>query len=182
MRRRTLLSHCALLCGTATAGCTTTALEEAERPPPPLEGFGVSNVDLPVTQPLGVAAAEIERLAAATIDTPAAFAAALDAHQLTVRDLTVETHAGGETLSLHYTPSDAGDRGLMSHLGAVAGGYAALVDAGHESDPLEVTIHDATGDAFGTYESRRSWAESYLDGTTTAREYAEEIDVTVETR
>lgn len=182
MRRRALLARGgALGCSLALAGCTTDALRDAQRPPPLFEGAGLESVDLPVTQPLGVAEAGIERTATAEIDSPDALAAVLRDRGLDVLDLTAAGDGEVSLVSLQYRAQGATRQGLMHQLGDVAGGYAALAAAEQAGERLTATVFDRSDEAFGAYEIRRPWAEAYLDGETTAREYADEIGITVET-
>lgn len=174
---RVVLASSAVVLG----GCTTDALEDAERPPPPLEEHGVTSVDLPVTQPLGVAAAAIERTRALEVESLDAFRSAITDHRISVRDLTVVADGSEALISLQYVPGSGPGEGVMTSLGTVAGAFAALVDADHESRVLEATVLDGADEPFGFYEVRRAWTEAYLAGSLTAREYAEEIGTTVET-
>lgn len=181
MRRRTVMRRGgAAVVGTLPlAGCTTDALSAAERPPPPLERHGVENLDLPVTQPLAVAAAGIERGRTAGVDSPEALVTAVESEGLHVSEVGRATSAGESLLSLEYAPAGGSSRGLMGHLGVVAGAYTALVDAVDGPRTFEATVTD--GVPVGTYEIERRWAESYLDGTATVREYAADVVRTLET-
>lgn len=181
MDRREFLSRAvALGVVAATSGCTARRLEEAEREPPPFSDVSVEDLDLPVRQPLGVAAAGIERTAAADVSGPDDLATVLDEAGLEVEHFAEETEEGEPILSLEYAAGETSDDGLMAHLGLVAGGYAALVDADHESEKVVATIVDADGTEYGEYEVRRHWAEEYNADELTAREYAHEVAVTVE--
>lgn len=181
MERREFLGRAGVAVGTVAplAGCTSHSLQESEREPPLFDGLGEEEVDLPVPQPLGVAASAIERASEETIEGPDAFEAYLDDAGVDVRHVEETTEAGEPVLSLEYAEETA-EIGLMDHLGTVAGGYASLVDAGHESEKLTATLLDAEDEEFGEYEIRRDWAVEYNDGELTAREYANEIAVTVE--
>lgn len=179
MKRRDVLRTCGALAGLGVlAGCTTHSLQEAERQPPPVEPLGIEEIDLPVPQRLGIAAAAIERAADVSIDDPDGFAAYLDEQGVRVEKIEETVEAGAPLLELEYVVEETIRRGLMHHLGIVAGGYAALIDSGHESEELAVHLLDPDGTAFGEYEIRRHWAEKYNGGEYTARKYAAEIEVT----
>lgn len=183
MDRRDFLRRGALAVGAVASlsGCTSHRLQESERKPPVVDGIGAADVDLPVRQPLGVAEEGIERGARADIADVDEFGAYLDESDVTVEHLEETTEAGEHLLSLEYVLDDRSDRGLMHHLGLVAGGYAALVADGHDGEKLEAHLLDSSSREFGAYEIRRHWAVEYNDDVLTAREYADEIAVTVET-
>lgn len=179
MNRRDLLRTGATAVGLATlSGCTAHRLQEAEREPPPAEAVPDEDVDLPVTEHLEVAAADIERAAGAAVGDLEELAAYLREEGIDVETLEETTEAGTPLVSLEYVVEVTAEVGLMDHMGVVAGGYAALVEAGHESETLEAHLLDPDGEAFGEYEVRRHWAEQYASGESSAREYAEEITVT----
>lgn len=180
-RREFLLRGGALAAFGALSGCTAHRLEEAEREPPAVSDVAYEEVDLPARQPLAVAGAAIERTATADVADPSDLEALLGDEGLDVHDLSEETEDGEPILALEYAPGATADEGLMSHLGLVAGGYAALVAAGHDSEKLDATILDAADEAYGEYEVRRHWAEAYDADELTAREFAHEVAVTVET-
>lgn len=162
----------------ALAGCTEHALQEAEREPPPFDPIPVAEFDLPVTQRLSIAEAGIERSADAEIGDLDEFAAYLDEQAIRVETLEETVAAGTSVLELEYVGEQTAEEGLMRHLGVVAGGYAALIEATHESERLEVHLLDSHGEEFGEYEIRRHWAEKYNEGEYSARRYADEIAVT----
>lgn len=181
MNRRAFLLRGGAAAGClALTGCTTHTLEESERDPPPLEGVGDLEVDLPFPQRMARAEAAIEQTATADLRTPEEFGTHLSEQGIQVVSVE-ETVEGGEPhLALEYVV-ETEEIGLMDHLGFVAGGYAALIEAGHDSETLDVTLLDAQSDPFGEYEVRRHWAEEYNRGLLTARKYADEIAVTVAT-
>jgi hypothetical protein len=73
------------------------------------------------------------------------------------------------------------EEGAVHTIGIVAGAYAALIEAGHDSELLEATVLNPADAPFGLYEIETTWAEEYNAGEISAAEYADEILVTVET-
>lgn len=183
MRRRELLGRAGVAVGTVASlsGCTSRSLQESEREPPLADGLGEEEIDLPVSQRLGIAEAGIERAAETQIGDIDAFEAYLDEAGLDVEHLEEAVVDGERLLSLSYVVEETFDQGSLHHLGIVAGGYAALVEAGHHGEKLEAHLLDADVSEFGEYEIRRHWAAAYNDGERTAREYADEITVTLGT-
>lgn len=178
MDRRDFLRRGGLAAGiVALSGCTGERLQEAERRSP-FEGY--EGIDLPVTQRLDIAAAGIERADGAEIRDTDALAAYLDDGGVSVESLEGTVDAGEPLLSLEYAAGEYAGRGLMHHLGAVAGGYAALVEAARGGEKLEASLHDGNRRKFGEYEVRRRWAEAYNDGAFAARRYADEVATTAE--
>lgn len=183
MERRELLRRAAVAVGAvvSSSGCTSHSLQESEREPRLADGVSEAEVDLPVPQALGVAEAGIERAEAADIADIDEFEAYLADSGITVEHLEAKTEDGEHLLSLEYAAEDTPEQGLMHHLGIVAGGYAALVEAGHDGEKLEANLLDSNSREFGEYEIRRHWAAAYNADELTAREYANEVSVTVET-
>lgn len=181
MNRREFLSRSGVVLGaTALSGCTKQRLVEAEREPPPLDDVDIEEFDLPVTQRLQVAEAAIERAAGEEFDDLDAFERYLADADIDVEDIAEEVEAGETLVSLESVFEQSAERGFMDHLGAVAGGYAALVAGGHESEKLAVTLFDSDSREFGEYEIRRDWAVAFNEGELTARGYANEIATTAE--
>lgn len=180
-RRELLLQGCAVAGVVAASGCTVERLREAEREPPPFERLEKEAVDLPVPQRLAIAEEGIERAAGVELHSLEEFAEYLDEQDLRVEALDEAVEEGDPIVSLEYVAEERPDRGLMHHLGIVAGGYAALV-AANGREKLEVTLLGTRSKPFGEYEVRRKWAEAYGAGDLTAREYAAKINVTVESK
>lgn len=182
MHRRHLLRRAGIATAgvTALAGCTDSKLKEAEAQPPLVEEYYHEEaVDLPVSQKFEKTAAGVSKADGAEIEDADGFEAYLDEQEVDVEKLEETVVAGEPHLSLEYV--DSGEQGTLSTLGVVAGGYAALVEAGHEGEKLEAHLLDSDAREFGEYEIRRHWAEEYNEGVLTAREYANKIAVTVET-
>lgn len=180
MKRRDAIRAGAAVAGLAAlGGCTEYHLQEAGREPPPVESIREEEFDLPVSQRLALAEEGIERAAGAEIRDPDEFAARLEAQDIHVEKLEGTVVKGTALLELEYVVEETLEEGLMHHLGVVAGGYAALIEAGDERKKLDVHLLATDGEEFGEYEIRRHWAERYNEDEYTARKYADEIAVTV---
>lgn len=181
-RRRTLLGLGGAFLGVAPlSGCTEERLTAAEREPAALKDLPKEEYDLPVEQRFQRAEAAIERADRADVSDLEGLEEFLRAEDIDVESLTEESKAGEPIVSLESALEPSGAGGFIRHLGIVAGGYAALIASGHDSEKLEVTLLEAGERTFGTYEIWRTWAEEYDQGELTAREYAGEILVTAET-
>lgn len=182
MDRRTFLSataSSALL--VAASGCLREEIHAAEEEPAPLSDlFSPEEIDLPVEQRYEVAAAAIERAADAGIEDLDGLEAYLEEQDLTVETLEEAESEGDPIVELEYVVERRADRGFVERMGVVAGGYAELVAAGHESELLEASLLDAESKKFGTYDVERTWAEEYDAGELPAREYASEVLTTAE--
>lgn len=181
MERRELLARGGAFFGLAAlSGCTEERLVEAERKPALLDGVEEEELDLPVEQRLAVAEEAIESAPEELADLEE-FEGYLTEADVDVRALSEETEEGEPIASLESTFVQTSERGFMHHLGTVAGGYAALVAGGHESERLTGSLFDADDREFGEYEIRRHWATEYDEDVLTAREYANEVSTTAET-
>lgn len=175
MNRRTFVLRAGAFAGglAALSGCTDTTLEESESQPPPLEErFDAAAVDLPVSTESDIAAEGIERAAGADVESVEAFEAYLREQEVAVESVEPKKEEGEALLSVEYVHGDAVERGLLYDLGIVAGGYAALVDAGVDAEKLKATLLDPGGRKFGEYEIPTDYAERYNAGEITAEEYA----------
>lgn len=182
MNRRTYLFRVggAVVGATVSSGCTDESLSEARRKPRPVSDFGVEDMDLPVAQRLAIAEETIllaEDVAIGDLDGLEMY---LDGHGVPTEQLEDAEEAGDPIVSLEYVVEETSERGLMHHLGIVAGGYARLISRSHESEKLSAGLLDSTSKQFGVYEIRRRWAEEWTGGELTAREYAHEIALTAE--
>lgn len=183
MRRRTLLRSVAGVPAlVAASGCLKEEIEAAEEVPEPLsDRVSPEELDLPVRQRYAVAGAAIERAATAGFEDLAGFEAYLAERDVSVETLEAAAAAGQPIIELEYAVPEQTERGVLDRLGLVAGGFAALVAAGHESERLEATLLDDDGRTFGAFDVERAWAEAYDAGELTAREYAGEVASTAET-
>lgn len=183
MDRRTFLCSAAgVSAAVATSGCLKGEIEAAEQEPAPLSDvFGPEEVDLPVRQRYAVAGAAIEEASTAEFEDLDGFEASLQERDVSVETLEEAESAGEPIVELEYVVEQRLDSGFLERLGVVAGGYATLVAAGHDSERLEATLLDADGRTFGSYDVERAWAEEYDEDALTAREYAGEVAPTAET-
>ena len=201
MNRRTLLKRGGI--GVAAlgtlSGCTEETLEEAETNPTFMENVSEEEVDLPVDQRIEVVEDGILRAEDAEIEDTDGLEAYLEEQGLPVEDLSeeetvveelpeIETedvdvitndeHGELPILSLEYRRPDAIETGALDDMGVVAGGYAALVEAGIDAELLEATVVDADGAPFGSFDVLTPWAEEYVDDVITAREYGHKVWMT----
>lgn len=183
MDRRDVVIHAGgLLVAAVTTGCTEERLSEAERTPEFLADLSPEEFDLPVPHRYEVAESAIQRASGLVFEDPAELDTYLTEHGVVVEDLVEADEAGEPILSLRSIVDDWTERGFMEHLGLVAGGYAALIAGGHDSERSMVSLLDTDRRRFGEYEVRRHWAEDYLDGSISPRTYADEIAVTASSR
>lgn len=172
MHRRHLLKRAVLATASVAVlgGCTDANLKQAEAQPPLVEdAFHEEEIDLPVSQKIETVATGVLAAADAEIRTVDDFEAYLGERGIRVESLDETVEEGEPHLSLAF--EESGERGALNLVGVVAGGYAALVEAGHESETLEATLLDPAGRTFGEFEVVRDWAERYNDGEVTAAKY-----------
>lgn len=186
--RRTGVGVAALV---ALSGCTEETLEEAETNPPFLD-VDDEDVELPVEQGADVVERGIRAAEDADVDDVDALESFLEAEGLPVETLdevekiveeklAVERedvdridekpHGEEPVLELEFVQSETVTTGLLYSVGLVAGGYAALFEAGHDTELLEATVLDPDGDAFGSFHVLAAWAEEYNAGEVSARAY-----------
>jgi hypothetical protein len=84
-------------------------------------------------------------------------------------------------VELEYVLEEQTEEGAVQSLGIVAGGYAALLEAGHEAKLLEAIVLNPEEDPFGSYEIKAAWAEEHNAGEISAAEYGDKILTTVGT-
>lgn len=183
MHRRHLLRRAGIATASAMAlaGCTDAKLKEAEAQPPLVEEhFHEEELDLPVSRKFEEIAAEVSTADEAEIEDPDGFEAYLDEQGVSVEALEETVVEGEPHLSLEYV--DSGEEGTLSTLGVVAGGYAVLVEAGHESEALEATLLDPARREFGEFEIVRDWAEEYNEGAISAEKYGGLVSGTLESK
>lgn len=182
MRRRTFLRSAACVgLPIATAGCLEAELEAAEQEPPPVSDlFSHEEIDLPVRQQLEVAADAIERAHEAGVDDHESFEAILAEEDVEVESIAPVTKDGEPVLEVEYVATEDVGRGFVERMGLVAGGFASLVNAGEEAERLEASELDPGGDKYGSFDVERPWAEEYLAGELSDREYAGEVLSTAE--
>lgn len=180
-RRRFLATAGATGALAATGGCIDAVVEDAEHVPPVVEDrFDPAEVDLPVHDRHDVAVDAIGRAAGAAPTDVDALEAVLAGEEIRVEAADLVEVDWVPTLELEYRVADAVERGLLDHLGLVAGAYAAVVAAGEGGERLEATLLDDAGETYGEYEVEADWAEAFDDGELSARAYADEVMVTAE--
>lgn len=193
MNRRTLLKRGGISVAAAIAlsGCTEQTLEEAETKPPFLD-VNDEELELPVNQRADVVEEGVLRAEDAGIEEVDDLEVFLEEQDIPVEELTesektieekleieeeeedlIEDEAHGEelVLELELVQPDRIETGILYTIGLVAGGYAALVDAGYDAELLEATVLDDDHQPFGSFDVLTSWAEEYNEGIITAREY-----------
>lgn len=178
MNRRDFLTRGAVAVGSiaALSGCTEETLEQAEKNPLPIdEAVAEEEIDLPVDQRLEAAGEGIDRAEDAEIESVDDLETYLVEQGVQVEALEEKEAAGLPIVSLEYVDEEVIERGMMHNLGIVAGGYAALVAADHDSEKLEASLLAPDGETFGEYTIESEWAEEYDDGEITAREYANDV-------
>lgn len=174
MNRRTFALRGGALVGSivSLSGCTDSTLQEAKSQPPPVaERFDEGLLGGPVTTRYDVAAEGIERADGADAGTTKAFEEYLKAQDIAVESVEEKEEHGTPVLSVEYAPAGPSEEGLMRSLGVVAGGYAALVDAGLDAEKLKASLLDPDGRVYGEYEIPTDYAERYNAGEITAKEY-----------
>lgn len=183
MQRRDFLIRGTLVVGglSALGGCTEQSLHEAKSQPPALaDVYDEEEVDLPVRGRFEVAEMATLEADGTTIEDLDGFRTYLDERGLSVESLEEAVEAGERLLRLEYAAENHVEHGSMYHLGIVAGGYAALVAGGYETEELVASLHDPGGGKYGEFRIATDLAERYLDGDLTAAEYAGAVAHTVE--
>lgn len=193
MNRRTLLRRggASVAALVAASGCTEETLEEAETQPPFLN-FDEDELDLPVEQRADVVEAGVLRAEDADIEELDSFEAYLEDQGVSIEKLDEtkkkikekldveredveiveeKPHGEGLVLELEYVQPERIESGILSTIGIIAGGYAALVKAGYDAEKLEATVLDTEQASFGSFDVLTSWAEEYNDGIISARVY-----------
>ncbi|WP_255167611.1 hypothetical protein [Natrononativus amylolyticus] len=176
LSRRRALRLCGVAGVAALAGCTEDVGEEL----PANTKWPVSELKpaLPVTERTDVLEERIEAMAEREIDDVDAFADAFEEYALEVESVE-ETE---DVLTIEYVNTKLYEEGNLHDIGPIAGAYAALVDAGHGSDVLGITILDAAPASFGSASIDGAWAQRYNEDELTAKEYGELVAGTVESK
>lgn len=157
------------------AGCTGDVGEEF---PPNVKRPTAELVpSLPVRERNEIAAAAVETVAGDDVSDPDGLVAAVEERGISVESI----ERVDDDLAIEFDVGDLVADGVLRSVALVAGGYAALVDAGEESEALEMTIADSNDGAHGHAEVQGAWARRYVDGELTAAEYGELVRETIET-
>ncbi|WP_436343528.1 twin-arginine translocation signal domain-containing protein [Natronorubrum sp. FCH18a] len=174
--RRRFLQASAVAATVGLAGC----IEEMGTEFPPNEEWPVSErvPDLPVRERADVLEERIPELASAEIDDPEKLASTLEEYDLVVESIERER----DVLTIEYVNTDRHDEGNLHDVALIAGGYAALVDAGYDAVALGATILDDAPASYGSATVETAWTTAYNSGELTAAEYGELVVGTIESQ
>jgi hypothetical protein len=179
VRRRRFLAGTLAVVTPLAAGCARPA-ESEEPPTPPEIDRKTPTSGLVPSLPVSGVKSKIEsgiESAPASVPDVEAFEAALDERGVRVVDLKEYD----EFLSLTHGVDALVDEGVARSIGVVAGVYAAFVAEADDPVPLSVTL-EREGSTIGEYAVASPWAEEYLAGETTTKEFAEKVRDTVKTK
>lgn len=203
MNRRHLVTRCAGAIATlvAVSGCTEETLEETETKPPFIE-IDDEELDLPVDQQVEVVEDGVVRADNAEIETIGDFetfledegvpieslgavekpiAEKLETEREDIDEIDNEPHGSGTVLEVEFVHPERTETGTLEYVGLIAGGYAALVDAGYDAELLEATVLNDADEPFGSFHVLTEWAEEYNEGTISARSYGNKPWMTTKT-
>lgn len=174
--RRRLLQAGAVTATIGLAGC----IEEMGSEFPENEQWPTAESvpSLPVAKRSEIAEERITELSGADITDPEALVAALEEYDMTVESIERER----DVLALAYVNTDRHDEGNVHDVSLIAGGYAALVDAGYEAVELGATILDDAPASYGSATVETSLATEYNESALTAAEYGELVVSTIESK
>lgn len=179
MRRRRFLASALAVTTPLAAGCARPAESEEPPTPPkidrqtPTSGLVPS---LPVPEVTSIVKSGIESAPESVPDVEA-LETALEERGVRVVDLTEHD----EFVALTQAVDSFVGEGIARSIGVVAGVYAAFVAEADDPVPLSVTL-ERDGSTFGEYAVASPWAEEYLAGETTTKEFAEKVRDTVKTK
>lgn len=174
--RRRFLQASAVAALTASAGC----IEEMGKEFPKNKKWPISEYTpaLPVEERTTVLEERISGLSSADIADPAGLASTLEEYEMTVKSVERKR----DVLTLEYVNTDRRDEGNVHDVALIAGGYAALVDAGYDAKALGATILDDAPASYGSATVETAWARKYNHGTLTAAEYGELVVGTIKSQ
>lgn len=174
--RRRLLQAGAVATAVGLAGC----IEEMGTEFPPNEKWPVSErvPDLPIEERSDVLEERIAELSDAEIGDPEELASALGEYDMDVESV----ERVRDVLTIEFVNTDRDDEGNLHDVALLAGGYAALVDAGYDAAALGATILDDAPESYGSASVETPWATAYNDGERTAAEYGELVVGTIESQ
>lgn len=174
--RRRFLQAGAVAALTAAAGC----IEEMGTEFPKNKKWPVSEYvpALPVAERSAVLERRISELSDTDITDPDELASTLEEYELAVDSVERER----DVLTIEYVNTDRYDEGNVHDVALIAGGYAALVDAGYDTTVLGATILDDAPASYGSATVETSWALEYTAGGLTAAEYGELVVGTIESQ
>lgn len=174
--RRSVLRSAAIGATLALSGCT----EEigSEFPPEAHQPISELLPDLPVEERTNVWEERITTAVALEIDGLDAFAGAFDEFNIDVEAVD----RVNDVVVIGYINTDRYAEGNVHDVATLAGGYAALLDAGYDAEALGITILDDAPASYGTATVETRWAEAFNAGELTAAEYGELVETTIESR
>ncbi|QLK25276.1 hypothetical protein HYG81_14415 [Natrinema zhouii] len=176
LSRRRLLQTGAVTASLGLAGC----IEEMGTEFPKNTEWPVSEYvpDLPVEERSAILEERIPELAGAEITDPEELASTLEEYEMAVESVERDR----DVLTLEYVNTDRDDEGNVHDVALLAGGYAALVDAGYDAVALGATILDDAPASYGSVTVETPHAEEYNAGELTAAEYGELVVSTIESQ
>ncbi|MFC6769677.1 hypothetical protein [Natrinema soli] len=174
--RRRFLQGGAVVAAVGLAGC----IEEMGTEFPQNTEWPVSEhvPGLPVEERSAILEERIPELASAEIADPDGLASTLEEYEMTVESVERDR----DVLTLEYVNTDRDDEGNIHDVALLAGGYAALIDAGYDAVALDATILDDAPASYGSATVETPHAEEYNAGVLTAAEYGELVVSTIESR
>ncbi|ELZ14821.1 hypothetical protein C478_06321 [Natrinema thermotolerans DSM 11552] len=174
--RRRFLRAGTVAATAALAGC----IEEMGTEFPTNEKWPISEYvpSLPVAERSAILEERIPELAGADITDPEGLAATLEEYDVAVESIERER----DVLTLEYVNTDRHDEGNVHDVALLAGGYAALIDAGYDTVALGATILDDAPASYGSATVETTYAEEYNAGELTAAEYGELVVSTIESQ
>lgn len=174
--RRRFLRVGAVAATAALAGC----IEEMGTEFPPNEKWPTAEYvpSLPVAERKAILEERIPELASADIVGPEGLAATLEEYDVAVESIERER----DVLTLEYVNTDRHDEGNVHDVARIAGGYAALIDAGYDTVALGATILGDAPASYGSVTVETSYAEAYNADELTAAEYGELVVSTIESQ
>lgn len=174
-RRRFLRAGLGLAAAPIVAGCTEDVGEEF----PENREWPTTELapELPVRERADVVAEGVEATADATAREPDDLPDLVGEHAPEVDLRFVQRER--DVLRVGYVDPERRSRGDLRTVGLLAGVYAALVDAGDDATALSVEILDPAPSSYGVATAESEWAERYLAGDLSAREYGELVAGTI---
>lgn len=174
--RRRFLQVSAVATLAVSAGC----IEEMGREFPKNKKWPISEYTpaLPVQERTAVLEERIVGLSDTEITDPAGLATTLEEYELSVESVERKR----DVLTLEYVNTDRRNEGNVHDIALIAGGYAALVDAGYDTAALGATILDDAPASYGSATVETAWARKYNHGTLTAAEYGELVVGTIKSQ
>ncbi|WP_455448443.1 hypothetical protein [Natrinema thermotolerans] len=174
--RRRFLRAGTVAATAALAGC----IEEMGTEFPTNEKWPISEYvpSLPVAERSAILEERIPELAGADITDPEGLGSALEEYDVAVESIERER----DVVALEYVNTDRHDEGNVHDVALLAGGYAALIDAGYDTVALGATILDDAPASYGSATVETTYAEEYNAGELTAAEYGELVVSTIESQ